>query len=310
MKHLLWSTLALVLACAFVAGTPAYALNCPTYSYTLTNGQTADATQVMANFNSILSCTNTNLAHNGANSDITSLSGLLTPLSVSQGGTGSANIFGANNTWSGTNTFSSGIVGTSTGWTTARTLTLNGSGVSGSVNWDGTANATLTTTPALQYATFQNQQAQGVGASGSGTTPEAGSATYATMNINTSVNDTITGASLSANQMTLPAGAYRVEAFVPAYSVTAVQSAARCRLYNVTDSATLLQSDTVAPGTSGTSNYATTIALTGSFALSGTKSVALQCQTTDSTHVFFGSGPGVYGSGTEYYETVSLLKIG
>jgi hypothetical protein len=45
-------------------------------SYTLTNGQTADATQVMSNFNTILACANTNLAHNGANSDITSLSGL------------------------------------------------------------------------------------------------------------------------------------------------------------------------------------------------------------------------------------------
>jgi hypothetical protein len=67
---------------------PALASNCPAYPYTLTNGSTADANQVMANFNSILNCGNNNLAHNGANSDITSLSGLTTPLSKAQGGTG------------------------------------------------------------------------------------------------------------------------------------------------------------------------------------------------------------------------------
>lgn len=58
--------------------------------YTLTNGQTADATQVMANFNTIISNVNTNAAENGANSSITSLSGLTTPLPESEGGTGSA----------------------------------------------------------------------------------------------------------------------------------------------------------------------------------------------------------------------------
>ena len=55
---------------------------------TLTNGTTADATQVMADLNQIVNNVNANAAANGANSDITSLSGLSTPLSVSQGGTG------------------------------------------------------------------------------------------------------------------------------------------------------------------------------------------------------------------------------
>lgn len=79
-----------LIAAGFLAllATPVLAANCSTYPFTLTNGQTADANQVMANFNSILSCGNNNLAKNGANSDITSLSGLTTPLSVAQGGTG------------------------------------------------------------------------------------------------------------------------------------------------------------------------------------------------------------------------------
>ena len=60
----------------------------PALPYTLTNGTVADANQVMADFNGIVNGTNSNGAHNGANSDITSLTGLTTPLTAAQGGTG------------------------------------------------------------------------------------------------------------------------------------------------------------------------------------------------------------------------------
>lgn len=66
----------------------AWAANCSSNPFTLTNGQLADATQVMSNFNNLLNCANNNLAHNGANTDITSLLGLTTPLPTSEGGTG------------------------------------------------------------------------------------------------------------------------------------------------------------------------------------------------------------------------------
>jgi hypothetical protein len=62
----------------------------PALPYTLTNGTTADANQVMADLNDIVSGVNTNAAHNGPNSDITALTGLTTPLAASQGGTGVA----------------------------------------------------------------------------------------------------------------------------------------------------------------------------------------------------------------------------
>lgn len=88
MKRLL---LALIGLCALFA-TPTLAANCSTYPYTLTNGSLADANQVMANFNSILNCANNNLIAAGANSTITALSGLTTPLSVPQGGTGVATL--------------------------------------------------------------------------------------------------------------------------------------------------------------------------------------------------------------------------
>lgn len=62
----------------------------PSYPVTLQNGTTADANQVMANFYAIQTDVNTNAAHNGANSDITSLEGLTTPLPISEGGTGAS----------------------------------------------------------------------------------------------------------------------------------------------------------------------------------------------------------------------------
>lgn len=85
MKQLLVRILG-VIAASIVLSSTAHATNCNPFSFTLTNGQTADANQVMSNFNNLLNCSNNNLAHNGANSDITSMSGLSTPLSVSQGG--------------------------------------------------------------------------------------------------------------------------------------------------------------------------------------------------------------------------------
>lgn len=62
----------------------------PAYPNLLQNGTAADATQVMADFYQIQNDVNANAAANGANSDITSLTGLTTPLGIAYGGTGSA----------------------------------------------------------------------------------------------------------------------------------------------------------------------------------------------------------------------------
>lgn len=60
----------------------------PSLPVTLQNGTIADATQVMADLNSIVTNVNNNAANTGVNSNITSLLGLTTPLSASQGGIG------------------------------------------------------------------------------------------------------------------------------------------------------------------------------------------------------------------------------
>lgn len=57
-----------------------------TLPVTLTNGTLADANQVMSDFNAIVTGVNTNGAKNGANSDITALNALTTPITPAQGG--------------------------------------------------------------------------------------------------------------------------------------------------------------------------------------------------------------------------------
>lgn len=146
MKKLILGALA---ALSLLAASPALALNCSSYPNTLTNGTTADANQVMANFNTIMACANSNLAHNGANSDITSLSTLSTPLSTSQGGTGqSTSIFSSNNTWGGTQLFNGA-------------LTINADEAHGAANVIGWTGRAQISSPADGYVLLQNNALTG-----------------------------------------------------------------------------------------------------------------------------------------------------
>lgn len=85
MRFLLRSFLSLL--CVYSLSGAANAQIIPSIPYNLTNGSLADATQVMGNFNALLNGTNSNAAHNGANTDITSITGLTTPLANTYGGT-------------------------------------------------------------------------------------------------------------------------------------------------------------------------------------------------------------------------------
>jgi hypothetical protein len=60
----------------------------PSLPVILQNGITADATQVMANFNAVVSAVNAGAANAGINTNITQLLGLTVALAVNQGGTG------------------------------------------------------------------------------------------------------------------------------------------------------------------------------------------------------------------------------
>lgn len=116
----------LLLACL---GTPALADNCAPYPYTLTNGSTADANQVMADFNNILDCGNTALL--GVNNNLSD---------VADAATSRANIAAAGVTitaWTPTLTFA-----------TPGDLTVVTSTDTGSVYQFGTAAGSMC------YATF------------------------------------------------------------------------------------------------------------------------------------------------------------
>lgn len=65
----------------------AQAASCTSYPFTLQNNTTADATQVMANFNTVRNCVVNNAAGSGVNTDITALLGLTTPIVPASGGT-------------------------------------------------------------------------------------------------------------------------------------------------------------------------------------------------------------------------------
>lgn len=79
MKRLFFSLCALLWASIAHANVPC------SLPFNLLNGTTADATQVMANYNALITCLQS-AAIAGANNDITSLSGLTTPLTRNQGG--------------------------------------------------------------------------------------------------------------------------------------------------------------------------------------------------------------------------------
>lgn len=70
---------------ALMFGTPAQAGVTCSLPFNIQNGTTADATQVMANYNALVTCL-TNAAAAGVNNDITALTALSTPLTPAQGG--------------------------------------------------------------------------------------------------------------------------------------------------------------------------------------------------------------------------------
>ena len=122
-----------VLSIGLLSSSAAFATTCPAYPYTLTNGTTADATQVMGNFNSILTCANTSLAP------------LASPSFTGNVGIGSAPV--AANTLEIQATISSGTISSAEQQIityTGSTATSRTHGVNTQVEFQGTVNNTFT----------------------------------------------------------------------------------------------------------------------------------------------------------------------
>lgn len=119
--------------------------------------------------------------------------------------------------------------------------------------------------------------------------------------LNTELVNNITGASLSSNQITLPAGDYWVEASAPQYRGTI----ARIRLQNITDASTEVEggnSISIASGT-GVHNF-----MQGAFTLAAEKTLELQHRgtTTKSTDGF---GRPMSIGDVERYSEIRIWKV-
>lgn len=118
-----------------------------------------------------------------------------------------------------------------------------------------------------------------------------------TRTLNTLVANTITGASLATNQITLPAGTYRVRAHAPAFNVATHQ----LRLTNVTDNVVALR---------GTNEYTfatvqTRSIVEGRFTIAAPKAFVLTHYTNQ---VVAGNGLGV-GIGIGVIENYTTIEI-
>ncbi len=148
------------------------------------------------------------------------------------------------------------------------------------------------------YVKASNTQSSGT----SGGTATSGG--WNTEIINTLDSDTQSIASLSSNDVTLPAGTYLAIATCPFFMATG--NGQQCRLFNATDSSILLNGTSVFNSTLAGGDETLSV-VTGMFTLSASKAVRLQYQvgTTRAT-----DGLGLANSyGTEVFATEQFTKI-
>lgn len=128
--------------------------------------------------------------------------------------------------------------------------------------------------------------------------------TWVQRDLNTVAVNTISGASLASNQVTLPAGTYEVDISAPGYKL----SSHKIRLYNVTDSAVALSGSTERTGTGIEVN--TRSVIKGTFTISASKVFRVDHsagfgQSSD------GFGPAFFGgSSVEIYTIAEFKKVG
>lgn len=99
--------------------------------------------------------------------------------------------------------------------------------------------------------------------------------TYTNMVLNTVKTNTISGASLSGNQVTLPAGTYHIEGIVPYVERSAAQGRAKCKIRNVTDSTDIIIGHSSASFYDGNGQWSF---VSGRFTLAASKTISLMAR--------------------------------
>ena len=162
--------------------------------------------------------------------------------------------------------------------------------------YTGSAWATLGPSTGITSAIFNETQASGTNGGTSVAT------TWTKRTLNTTVVNNISGASISASVITLPAGSYVVTASAPTYEPTVF----RIRLQNTTDSTTAAL---------GTSEYNLSSAaqgrafVSGYFTITGNKNFELQDYVSVArANLGFGN-PSSIASISEVYTTIQIDKV-
>jgi len=123
-----------------------------------------------------------------------------------------------------------------------------------------------------------------------------------TRTLNTVATNTISGASLASNQITLPAGTYYIDADAPGYKVDFHIA----KLRNVTDSSDTIIGTNCASGSGDyTLSYSSII---GVFTISGSKAFEIQHQCNTTYAAGFGELSAVPGY-VEVYTQVAIFKL-
>jgi hypothetical protein len=145
------------------------------------------------------------------------------------------------------------------------------------------------------YAIFRDQKTSTPGGTFT-------SGAWRTRDINDTQHNGISGASISSNQIILPAGSYYVNALLPAYDVNANVG----RLQNITDTTTTITGQSVYSGGGGVTTSVALIA--GYFTIAAQKTFEVQhrSQATKST---IGFGVDNTFDSTDYYTIITITKV-
>ena len=171
-------------------------------------------------------------------------------------------------------------------------------GPTGDTGPTGSTGSTGPTGPGAEVATFADHKSSGT----NGGTFTSGS--WQTRTLNTTVYNGITSATLSSNQISLPAGTYSVIAFAP---VGDTVNGHQARLRNITDSTTTLTGTSIATSDNASAKPLNQTLVLGVFTIAGTKTFELQHQcSTTKTDDGFGLACGF---DLEVYSQITITKI-
>lgn len=263
-----------------------------TASPTLTGTVTADTIQTSGSSGIVLrNSSGTTVATFGpTNTTNASIAGGLTlgtALGATSGGTGAATYTTGDILYaSATNTLAKRAIGT-----TGQVLTVAG----GVPTWATPASSGLSVTNNYLYVRDERTSGTSGGSTTSGAT--------AARPLNTVVVNTISGASLSSNQVTLPAGTYYIKGSGPAN----IAGQHKLRLRNVTDSTYVLEgpSNYSGVGTAGVIQQ-TLATITGQITIAGTKVFELRHYVINGDTNGFGLA---ISQGTEVYGELEIWKV-